>query len=297
VVYDATISGKPAKPVHVATPTATLTTDGILVKWVQLESETLLAGYRIYAGGVLVGATGKTNQYLYKQLTSATYSLTVVPVDAWGQEPTGSASAVSTTIGRPLNTRQVWIDGANIVWSFACGLGDLAAYKLPVAKGRIYFDVAEGEDYWDATNSPYLLPINPDWTDEYFYLDAIDIGGNVSTTRASYQFVLVPPNPDDLTAVADGKAVRLSWLQDTPRTVNPYAIGYRSEIRRGGTEWDDADIMGEVKAVPPLADYEDPQTPANFTVIEATTETKVYRVKMVDDVGHWSAEETVSITL
>jgi hypothetical protein len=188
-----------------------------------------------------------------------------------------------------LNTRQVWIDGANIVWSFAYGLGDLAAYKLPVANGRIYFDVAGGDDYWDATNSPYLLPINPDWTDEYFFLNTIDIGGNVSSTRGAYSFTLVPPNPDSLTAVADGKTVRLSWLSTT-RDPASGVIGYHSEIRRGGTDWDSATVLGTVpEAVLPV--------PANFTVIEATTGTKLYRVKMVDDVGHWSAEETASITL
>jgi predicted phage tail protein len=179
----------------------------------------------------------------------------------------------------------------------------LASNSLPIAKYNVYFgDIGNPIKIGETVANSYSL----EWTygagSKAIFIEAVDINGNVSSTRATATTTIVAPNaPSNLQAVMKESKLLFSWNPATTAT-NSLPIEYY-ELREGGTSWANATFVANIPTSINILQY----LYGIINVTELSTvpvgtlkynQEKVFRIASKDTFGLASTSQTtVSVTL
>lgn len=209
--------------------------------------------YRVYLDSVAIAeVTGTTYEYTWTDKTlSKTFSIetvdiinntspkvsTVIPVLV----PAAPTGLVSTLTGITLKS----------TWNHSI----LASNSLPIAKYVIYFgDVGNPIKIGETVANSYSLEWTYGSTTKAIFIEAVDINGNVSSTRTTITTTIVAPNaPTGLTSVMKESKLLFSWNPATTAT-NSLPIQYY-ELREGGANWSTATFIANIPASESVLQY------------------------------------------
>lgn len=274
----ATVIGKTAPPSDVASATANVLLDGILLSWGAV-SDADLAQYEVRTGGTswataTLLATAKTTQLKMPMSTGGTYVWRIKALDTSGNYSTNAATATVTVVAASAPVVNQTFLGDSVVLSWSAVAGSFATD---------HYDIRTGGTSW-ATATPLasvsttLYSERAVWSGtKKYWVAAVDAFGNVGPAALVTASITSAPAPTITQQVIDN-TVLLYWNQTSGSL--PTAT---FEIRRGAT-WATATLIGA-------------KSGGFTTIMETVAGTYTYWICAIDTAGNYGTPGSVAATV
>lgn len=284
--------------------TSTFSGNKLILTWtapIPDATDTPTKLYRIYLNAVAIAeVVSPRYEYSWTDTSlSKTFSIETVDILNNVSPKVSPVIAVIAPVAPTNLTTALFGTALNASWTHSA----LASNSFPIAKYNIYFgDVGNAIKIGETVSNTYSINWIYGAATKALLVEAIDINGNISATRASVTTTIVAPNaPSSLTAIMKATKLLFSWNPATV-AVNSLPIDYY-ELREGGTSWTDATFVANIPSSTNILQYlygiinttELATTPVGILQYNAA---KIFRIATKDVLGVYSlTHATFSVTL